>query len=53
MGVGAPSASIQASEKSQAPNSKAPRWLFDFEAWSFSGAWMLLLGDFSNLLAIP
>jgi hypothetical protein len=44
----APNSKHQAPDKPQAPSSKHLRGqLLKFEAWNFSGAWMLVLGAFS------
>src|SRR5581483_11280025 len=50
----APSTKHQAPEKHQASNPKAAGWLLNLElgAWSFSGAWCLVLGAWPFALAI-
>jgi hypothetical protein len=42
-----PNSNIQAPEKQQEPSANSLRvLLLMFEAWNFSGAWMLVLGAF-------
>jgi hypothetical protein len=40
----APTSKLQAPEKFQTPSSKTTGGFLEFEAWCFSGAWMLVLG---------
>src|SRR4029077_7040875 len=50
----APSTKLQRNTKSQAPNgSPAHQDLSELGAWSFSGAWMLVLGAFPNYCSRP
>jgi hypothetical protein len=43
-----PSSKHQRSFKFQASNRAAPAHILKFNAWDFSGAWMLVLGAFST-----
>jgi hypothetical protein len=48
----APNSKHQHPENNQAPSFKRSgvRLLLDVEVWSFSGAWMLVLGAFASVL---
>jgi hypothetical protein len=43
-----PSSKLQRNSKSQTPNKSAVALALVLEAWSFSGAWMLVLGAFTS-----